>query len=160
MKLNELTPPSGAVKRRKRVGRGVGSGRGKTCTRGHKGQNSRSGGGVPSWFEGGQMPLQRRIPKRGFHNKFKKSYQIVNLEKLSDFEEGASVKAEVLAEKGIISSSSRPVKVLGRGKIGVSLQLEVDRISKSAAKAVIDAGGSVKLASGGELPAPDSEERE
>jgi len=160
MKLNELKPPVGAVKRRKRVGRGVGSGRGKTCTRGHKGQNSRSGGGVPSWFEGGQMPLQRRVPKRGFHNKFKKSFQIVNLEKLSSFENGASVNAEVLAEKGIISSSSRPVKVLGRGEIGLSLHLVVDRISRSAAKAVIEAGGSVRLTSGGELPAADSEERE
>jgi large subunit ribosomal protein L15 len=159
MKLNELKPPRGAVKKGKRVGRGIGSGRGKTCTRGHKGQNSRSGGGVPSWFEGGQMPLQRRVPKRGFNNKFRKTYQVVNLEKLSGFEKGAKVNAEILAEKGIIGSASRPVKVLGRGSVETSLELVVDRISRSAAKAVVEAGGSVKLTSGEEVPAADTEEQ-
>lgn len=160
MKLNELQPPRGAVKSRKRVGRGIGSGRGKTCTRGHKGQNSRSGGGVQPWFEGGQMPLQRRVPKRGFYNKFKKRYQIVNLEKLADFEKGSKINSEVLAEKGLISSPSKPVKVLGRGKIETALELEVDMISRSAADAVIKAGGSVKLTSGDSVPGQDNEERQ
>ncbi|MBD3180494.1 MAG: 50S ribosomal protein L15 [Candidatus Latescibacteria bacterium] len=159
MKLNELKPPRGAVKRRKRLGRGTGSGRGDKCTRGDKGQNSRSGGGVPPWFEGGQMPLQRRIPKRGFTNIFKKHYQIVNIDKLeSHFEKGEKVTRETLEQKNMIDNASRPVKVLGRGKISKSLDLEVDRISKSAARAIKEAGGSVSLTSGEELPGLNEEE--
>lgn len=106
------------------------------------------------------MPLQRRVPKRGFYNKFKKRYQIVNLEKLADFEKGSKINSEVLAEKGLISSPSKPVKVLGRGKIETALELEVDMISRSAADAVIKAGGSVKLTSGDSVPGQDNEERQ
>ncbi|HMA76408.1 MAG TPA: 50S ribosomal protein L15 [Candidatus Krumholzibacteriaceae bacterium] len=158
MKLNELKPPKGAVKKGKRLGRGAGSGRGKTCTHGHKGQNSRSGGGVPPWFEGGQMPLQRRLPKRGFHNKFKKCYQIINLDDLKDFNTGSKVNGEVLAEAGLINKASSPVKVLGNGAVEVALEVKVDKISKSAARAIQKAGGSVKLVSGDKVPGLDDGE--
>ena len=160
MKLNELQPPKGAVKKGKRLGRGVGSGSGKTCTHGHKGQNCRSGGGVPPWFEGGQMPLQRRIPKRGFYNKFKTYYQIVNLDKLACFEKGSKINAEVMAEAGLINKVSLPVKILGDGIIETALEVEVDKISKSAARAICQAGGSVKLISGGKVPGLDNGERQ
>lgn len=159
MKLNELQPPRGAVKKRKRVGRGTGSGRGNKCTRGDKGQNCRSGGGVPSWFEGGQMPLQRRVPKRGFNNIFRKVYQIVNIEELdSHFEKGEKVDRESLAARNMISSVSRLVKVLGRGEISKSLDVEVDHISKSAARAIKGAGGSISLISREEVPGLNEEE--
>lgn len=159
MKLNELQPPRGAVKKRKRLGRGVGSGRGRKCTRGDKGQNSRSGGGVPPWFEGGQMPLQRRVPKRGFNNIFKKRYQIVNIEELnSGFKKGEKVNGETLAGKGVVDNASKPVKILGRGEIGIPLEVKVDHISRSAAKAIVEAGGSVSLISGKEVPGLNEEE--
>jgi len=158
MKLNEIRPPIGAVKKRKRLGRGPGSGSGKTSSHGHKGQNCRSGGGVPPWFEGGQMPLQRRIPKRGFHNRFKKYYQIVNLDAMNCFEKGTKVNAGVLAEAGLVNKASLPVKVLGNGTIKTVLEVEVDKISKSAAKAIQQAGGSVKLVSGGKVPGLDDGE--
>jgi large subunit ribosomal protein L15 len=160
MKLNELQPAKGAVKKGKRLGRGVGSGSGKTCTHGHKGQNCRSGGGVPPWFEGGQMPLQRRIPKRGFHNKFKKYYQLVNLDKLGCFESGSKVNAEVMKEAGLVHKASLPVKVLGNGTIEIALEVEVDKISKSAAIAIQKAGGSVKLISGDKVPGLDNGENQ
>lgn len=148
MKLNEIQPAAGAVKKSKRVGCGPGSGHGKTSTRGMNGQNSRSGGGVPPWFEGGQMPLQRRVPKRGFTNIFKTRYEIVNISDLARFESGAKVNRETLIEKGLARKMSGPVKLLGRGEISIPLVVEVDAVSQSALKAIMDAGGSVGLASG------------
>jgi large subunit ribosomal protein L15 len=159
MKLNEIKPARGATKKRKRVGCGTGSGHGKTCTRGMKGQNSRSGGGVPPWFEGGQMPLQRRVPKRGFTNIFAVRYQVVNLEDLGRFERDAKVNRGSLIEAGLIKKASIPVKILGRGRIEVPLEVEVDRISKSAARAIRDAGGKVSLISGKAVPGLEEEER-
>ena len=152
MKLSDIGPVAGATKARKRVGRGPGSGHGKTCTRGEKGQNCRSGGGVPPWFEGGQMPLQRRVPKRGFTNIFKVGYQVVNLEDLNRFEKGTKVNRGTLIEAGLAKKASLPVKVLGRGTLNVALDIEVDAVSRSAAKGIRDAGGEVRLISGKEVP--------
>jgi large subunit ribosomal protein L15 len=160
MKLNDIKPAKGAVKKRKRVGCGPGSGHGKTATRGHKGQNSRSGGGVPPWFEGGQMPLQRRLPKRGFHNIFRVPYQVVNLDDLARFESGTRVNRGVLVEAGLVRKSGQRVKVLGKGELKVALDVEVDAFSRSAAKAIRDAGGSVSLVSGKKVNVPEEEERQ
>jgi large subunit ribosomal protein L15 len=158
MKLNKLQPPKGAVKKGKRLGRGPGSGSGKTSSHGHKGQNCRSGGGVPPWFEGGQMPLQRRIPKRGFYNRFKTHYQIVNLDGLSRFESGSKINAKVLVEAGLIHKEALPVKVLGNGTIEAVLEVEVDKISKSATRAIQNEGGLVRLISGDKVPELDNGE--
>lgn len=160
MKLNEIRPAKGAVKKRKRVACGPGSGHGKTATRGHKGQNSRSGGGVPPWFEGGQMPLQRRLPKRGFHNLFRTAYQVVNLDDLARFESGTKINRGVLIEAGLVKKAAEPVKILGRGELKVALEIEVDGVSKSAAKAILDAGGSISLVSGKTVSVPEEEERQ
>ena len=159
MKLHDIKPPAGARKKRKRVACGPGAGHGKTATRGHKGQRSRSGGGVPPWFEGGQMPLQRRIPKRGFTNIFKTRYQVVNLEKLNRFEKGTTVNRAALIESGLVRKASNPVKVLGRGELKVALEVEVDAVSRSAEKAITEAGGSVKLISRRKANRPAQEER-
>lgn len=159
MKLNDIRPAKGAVKKRKRIGCGPGSGHGKTATKGHKGQNARSGGGVPPWFEGGQMPLQRRVPKRGFTNIFKVRYQVVNIGDLARFESGAAVNRGALIAAGMIKSASLPVKVLGRGQLGVALLVEVDAVSRSAADAIRGAGGSVTLVSGAKAPGHDEEGR-
>ena len=156
MKLNEISPPPGAVKKRKRIGCGIGSGHGKTATKGHKGQNCRSGGGVPPWFEGGQMPLQRRVPKRGFTNIFKVPYQVVNLDALNRFEAGTKVTRGSLIDAGLVKKPTAPVKILGRGELTKALEIEVDAISRSAAEAVVRAGGSVSLLSGKEAPAVKS----
>jgi len=145
LKLNNIGAPRGATKSRKRRGRGPGSGLGKTSGRGHKGQKSRAGGGVPPWFEGGQMPLNRRLPKRGFTNIFRTVFQIVNLDDLERFEAGSEVNAEVLARSGLIRKADRPVKLLGRGKLEKQLVIEVTKASKSAIAAVEAAGGSVTL---------------
>jgi large subunit ribosomal protein L15 len=147
MKLNDIRPARGAVKKRKRIACGTGSGHGKTATRGMKGQKSRSGGGMPPWFEGGQMPLQRRVPKRGFTNIFKTSYQVVNIDRLNGFEKGTKIDRESLQEAGLVKKLSRPVKILGKGELNVALEIEVDAVSASAAKAIRDAGGTVKVAS-------------
>jgi large subunit ribosomal protein L15 len=161
MKLNEIGPAKGATKKRKRIACGPGSGHGKTAGRGHKGQNSRSGGGTPPWFEGGQMPLQRRVPKRGFTNIFKKHYQVVNLNSLNDrFEKGAKVTRGTLIEKGLVKKANLPVKILGRGELNVPLEIEVDAVSNTAMKAIMDAGGSIRLAAGKDLRSADSEERQ
>lgn len=152
MKLNELRPPAGARKKKKRIGSGPGSGHGKTATKGHKGQNSRSGGGVPPWFEGGQMPLQRRIPKRGFTNIFKKNYQVVNVESLNRFEAGTKITRGTLIEAGLVKKASLPVKILGRGELKVALDIEVDAVSRKALELIRKAGGSVSLVSGAPLP--------
>lgn len=146
LKLNNIGAPKGANRDKKRRGRGPGSGTGKTSGRGHKGQRARSGGGVPPWFEGGQMPLNRRLPKRGFTNIFKKTFQVVNLEDLdARFEAGAKVDGDSLAQAGLVKYADRPIKLLGRGKVEKSLQIEVARASKSAIAAVEAVGGSVTL---------------
>ena len=146
LKLNNIGAPRGANRDNKRRGRGIGSGQGKTGGRGHKGQKARSGGGIPAWFEGGQMPLNRRLPKRGFTNIFRVEYQVVNLDRLECFEEGMKVDCEALAKAGLVKYADRPVKLLGRGEIGMKLEIEVNKASKSAVAAVEAAGGSVSIA--------------
>ncbi|MCP4572942.1 MAG: 50S ribosomal protein L15 [bacterium] len=146
MKLNNIGAPKGVNRDKKRRGRGPGSGQGKTGGRGHKGQKARSGGGIPPWFEGGQMPLNRRLPKRGFTNIFKKHYQLVNLDELeARFEADAKVDASALAAAGLIKYADRPVKLLGRGAVAKALQVEVDKASKAAVAAVEAAGGAVTV---------------
>lgn len=143
LKLNDLRAPRGANRDRKRRGRGPGSGQGKTGGRGHKGQKARAGGGIPAWFEGGQMPISRRLPKRGFTNLFKKEYQLVNLEDLDRFPEGTKVDGVALRASGLIKHADRPVKLLGRGKLEKRLEIEVARASQAAKDAVAAAGGSL-----------------
>ncbi len=146
LKLNDIGAPHGANREKKRRGRGPASGQGKTGGRGHKGQNARSGGGVPPWFEGGQMPLNRRLPKRGFTNIFKKHFQLVNLDQLETrFDSGDTVDASALAACGLVKYAKRPVKLLGRGEITKKLTVQVDKASQTAVKAVEAAGGSVTV---------------
>ncbi len=145
MKLNELKPARGAVRARKRLGAGTGSGRGGTCTRGHKGQKSRSGGGVPPWFEGGQMPLQRRVPKRGFTNIFRKVYQVVNIRDLACFEAGTAVGFEELRAAGLVKKAGVPVKLLGDGTIDYALTVKVHAASKSAVEKIDQSKGKVEI---------------
>lgn len=160
MKLNEIRPAKGATRKKRRVACGPGSGRGKTAGRGHKGQNSRSGGGVPPWFEGGQMPLQRRVPKRGFTNIFKTRYQVVNVGDLNVFGKGEKVTRGSLIEKGLVKKADMPVKILGRGKLDVALEIEADAASSTAVKAVMDAGGSISLGQERTASIAESEERQ
>ncbi len=143
--LDRLETRPGARHRRKRVGRGPGSGKGKTCGTGVKGQGTRSGMKIKAWFEGGQMPLQIRLPKRGFSNRFRKTIEIVNLADLVRLGDGATVDAEVLAQKGLIRNASALVKVLGNGAAPKNLQLKVNRISSAAKTKVEEAGGTVEL---------------
>ena len=146
MKLNELSPAPGSVKNRHRVGRGPGSGWGKTAGRGTKGQRSRSGFKMPPWFEGGQMPLQRRIPKRGFHNHFRKYYAVVNVGQLEErFEAGAVIDTAALIEAGLIKKLNDGVKLLGDGELNKKFTIKVVRASKSAREKVESAGGSLEL---------------
>jgi large subunit ribosomal protein L15 len=159
MKLNEIRPAKGATKKKRRIACGPGCGRGKTAGRGHKGQNSRSGGGTPPWFEGGQMPLQRRIPKRGFTNIFKKRYQVVNVGDLNAFDKGSRVSRGTLIEKGLVKKANMPVKILGKGKLEVALEIEADAASSTAVKAIMDAGGSISLGSVKTGNIAESEER-
>lgn len=147
MKIHELKPPKGAVTKRKRVGRGPGSGHGKTSCRGHKGANSRSGGGVRAGFEGGQMPLQRRLPKWGFFNLFRKEYVILNVRDLVRFEQGSVVDLKALVTSGLIKSTSTPIKLLGEGTITYPLTLKVHAYSKSAKEKIEAAGGKVETIS-------------
>jgi large subunit ribosomal protein L15 len=141
MDLHEIAPPKGATKQRKRIGCGPGSGHGKTATRGSKGQKSRSGSKSRAWFEGGQMPYQRRVPKRGFTSFNKKVYQIVNIGDLDErCEANSEVDPEILASKGLVRKSSRPVKILAKGKLSKALKIRADSFS-SAAKAKIEAAG-------------------
>jgi large subunit ribosomal protein L15 len=144
MKLNELRPSTGAVKKRKVIGRGTGSGHGGTSTKGHKGMKARSGGKVHDWFEGGQMPLQRRIPKRGFTNIFRTTYEIVNIGMLNRFTAGAEVDPGVLHEAGL-TRARRMVKLLGDGNIDRALVLKVHAASASAKAKVEAAGGRVEI---------------
>lgn len=144
MKLSELAPAPGSRKKRKRVGRGPGSGHGKTSCRGHKGQKSRSGGGTKAGFEGGQMPLQRRLPKRGFTNIFAKQYAVVNistLEKLS----GSDITPEVLKNEGIIKNIRDGVKILGNGEITRAINVKAHAFSASAKEKITSAKGSVEV---------------
>lgn len=147
MKMHELRPAEGARTSAKRLGRGIGSGLGKTSGKGHKGQNARSGGGVRPGFEGGQMPLVRRIPKRGFNNRFRKVYSIVNISALeAKFENGAVVDAEALIVSGILSKiEDAGVKVLGGGELTKALTVKANKFSASAKEAIEKAGGSVEV---------------
>ena len=146
MKLHELNPSEGAFKTRKRVGRGPGSGLGKTSGKGHKGQNARSGGGVRPGFEGGQLPLFRRLPKRGFSNaKFKTVYAVINLSDLNKFEDGAIVTPEILKEMGILKNQLDGVKVLGNGKLEKKLTVKAHKFSKTAKEAIEKMGGKAEV---------------
>jgi large subunit ribosomal protein L15 len=144
MKLNELSPPNGSRKARKRLGRGVGSGTGTTAGRGTKGQNSRSGGGVRPGYEGGQMPIHRRLPKRGFTNIFRKHFAVVNIRDLAKFESGSVVDEVALVRLGLVKGRRNGIKLLGKGDIDYPLTIKLDRISKSAREKIESAGGSVE----------------
>ena len=145
MQLNELSPPKGARGTRKRVGRGPGSGHGKTAGRGTKGQKCRAGGNTRPGFEGGQMPLQRRLPKRGFTNIFKKQYAIINIRDLGRFEKDSVVDETALVDAGLIKRQPDGVKLLGQGAIDYPLVVRVSRCSKSAKTSVEAAGGRVEV---------------
>lgn len=144
MRLHELKPRPGAKKNRKRLGRGSGSGRGTTAGRGHKGQKSRSGGGVRLGFEGGQTPLYRRLPKRGFKNIFADSYSTVNVEDLNRFTSGTEITPELLLQEGMVARQSR-VKILGDGELKNSLTVRAHRFSKAAVEKIEAAGGQVEV---------------
>lgn len=146
MKLNSLHPNEGAIKTRKRVGRGPGSGLGKTSGKGHKGQNARSGGGVRPGFEGGQLPLFRRLPKRGFSNAmFKTRYAVINLSDLNKFENGAEVTPELLKEMGIIKNQLDGIKVLGQGNLDKKLTVKANKFSEKAEEAILKSGGKIEV---------------
>ena len=146
MKLHELSPAEGSVQSGYRKGRGPGSGNGKTAGKGHKGQNARSGGGVRPGFEGGQLPLYRRLPKRGFHNKFGKCYTVVNLETLNNkFEDGAVVDAAALLSTGVVSALCDGIKVLGRGELTKKLTVKAAVFSASAKEKIEAAGGKTEV---------------
>lgn len=145
MKLHELKPVEGSRKSQKRLGRGTGSGLGKTAGKGMKGQNSRSGGGTKPGFEGGQMPLYRRLPKRGFTNIFAKQIVEVNVERLNIFENGTEVTEALLKERGVVSKTLDGVKILGNGELTKSLTVKVRRFSKSAKEKIEAAGGKVEV---------------
>jgi large subunit ribosomal protein L15 len=145
MKLNELSPADGSKKSRQRLGRGVGSGWGKTAGRGSKGQGARSGGGVRPGYEGGQMPIHRRLPKRGFTNIFKKNFAIVNIRDLARFESGSTVDEVELVKCGLIKGTYDGIKLLGQGEIDYPLQIKVNAVSESARKKISSAGGTVEV---------------
>ena len=146
MKLHELSPAEGSVQSSYRKGRGPGSGNGKTAGKGHKGQNARSGGGVRPGFEGGQIPLSRRLPKRGFNNVFAREYAIVNVETINNaFEDGAVVNAETLVAAGVLNKTLDGVKVLGRGEITKKVTVQAKKISDSAKAKIEAAGGTCEV---------------
>jgi large subunit ribosomal protein L15 len=146
MSLNKLRPPKGARRGKKRVGRGPGSGHGKTASRGSKGAKSRSGFRFKRGFEGGQMPLHRRVPKRGFHNPFRVEYAVVNLDTLAEvFEDGSSVTPEILLERGLVRKARAKVKILGRGDIAKKLTVRAHKFSGSAAEKIAAAGGTAEV---------------
>jgi large subunit ribosomal protein L15 len=145
MKIQDLSPAAGSRKKRKRVGRGVGSGHGKTACRGHKGQKARSGGSIAPGFEGGQMPIQRRLPKRGFTNPFKKEYALINLKDLKEFEPNASIDIQIMKEHGLVKNVKDGIKLLGEGEISRPLVLKVNRASKSARTKIEAAGGTIEI---------------
>lgn len=145
MKLHELSSPPGSKKRQKRVGRGCGSGHGKTCCRGTKGQKARSGGNIPPGFEGGQMPLTRRLPKRGFTNIFRKSYAVINVRALNRFESGTIVDVDILLRSGLVKKLGHGIKVLGQGEVAKPLTVRVHKISKGARSKIEKAGGKIEV---------------
>jgi large subunit ribosomal protein L15 len=145
MKLHEIKPAPGSTKRRKVVGRGRGSGCGTTAGRGGKGQTARTGSSIPAWFEGGQMPLIRRLPKRGFTNIFKKNYAIINIEILDRFESGQEITPALLVSQGLIRSRNDGVKVLGTGALTKTLTVHAHKFSQSAAAKIEAAGGKVQV---------------
>jgi large subunit ribosomal protein L15 len=145
MKLHEIKPAPGSTKRRKVVGRGRGSGHGTTAGRGGKGQTARTGSSIPAWFEGGQMPLIRRLPKRGFTNIFKKDYAILNIEILDRFEPGQDITPTLLVSQGLIRSRNDRVKVLGTGTLTKALTVHAHKFSQSAAAKIEAAGGKVQV---------------
>jgi large subunit ribosomal protein L15 len=147
MKLQDLKPPAGSTKKRKRVGRGDGSGHGKTSCRGHKGQGARSGGGTRPGFEGGQMPLQRRLPKRGFHNPFRMTMSVLNLEQLEIFPAGSEVTPELLAERGLVRGKNKRIKILGDGSLSKALTVKVHGFSAKAKEKIEASGGKAELIS-------------
>jgi large subunit ribosomal protein L15 len=145
MKLSELSPAEGSRKTRKRLGRGVGSGSGKTAGRGTKGQNSRSGGGVRPGFEGGQMPIHRRLPKSGFTNIFKKNFAVINVRDLAKFESGSVVDEVAVYKSGLVKGKSDGVKLLGVGEIDFPLTIKLSKVSQSATDKITAAGGKVEV---------------
>jgi len=145
MKLSELSPASESHKNKKRLGRGVGSGKGKTAGRGTKGHNSRSGGGVRPGFEGGQMPIHRRLPKRGFANIFRKKIIEINIRDLSRFESGSTVDEAALIRMGLVKGKRDGIKLLGMGEINYPLKIKINRVSKNAGKKIESAGGSIEV---------------
>jgi large subunit ribosomal protein L15 len=144
MELNTLRPALGSTKNRKRIGRGIGSGHGKTATKGHKGQKARSGGSIKPGFEGGQMPLQRRLPKRGFRPLVRNEYVVINLSQLDVFDAGSCVDRDAMDAKGLLKKSLLPVKVLANGEITKALTVKADKFSKTAVDKIKAAGGSVE----------------
>ena len=145
MDLSNLKPPTGATQKRKRVGRGQGSGLGKTAGRGHKGAQSRSGYTQKRGFEGGQMPLHRRVPKRGFHNHFRVEYEVVNLDLLAaKFDAGTVVTPELLREHGLVGGGDRPIKILARGEVGKALTVRAHKFSGKASEKLKAAGGTAE----------------
>jgi large subunit ribosomal protein L15 len=144
MELNNLKPALGSTKNRKRIGRGAGSGHGKTATKGHKGQKARSGGSIKAGFEGGQMPMQRRLPKRGFTPLTRVEYSIVNLSQLDIFDAGTVVDGTALASKGLIKSPCAAVKILGNGDVIKVLKVSATKFSQTAKDKIIAAGGAVE----------------
>jgi len=145
MKLHELKPVEGARQTRKRVGRGTSSGTGKTSGRGHKGQNARSGGGVRPGFEGGQTPLFKRLPKRGFTNVNRKEYAVVNVEDLNAFKAGSVVTVDTLQKQGLVKKTYDGLKILGNGQLTINLTVKANKFSKSAEKIIVEAGGKIEV---------------
>jgi large subunit ribosomal protein L15 len=145
MRLNDLAPEKGQRKTRKRVGRGVGSGSGKTAGRGSKGQNARSGGGVRPGYEGGQMPIHRRLPKRGFKNAFKKAFAIVNVQDLNRFGAQSIVDEVVLIKSGLVKGDRDGIKMLGKGDLQVPVTVRINKISESARQKIEAAGGKIEV---------------
>ncbi|MDI6894013.1 MAG: 50S ribosomal protein L15 [Bacillota bacterium] len=146
MRVGDLRPAPGSRKSPKRVGRGIGSGHGKTAGRGHKGQKARAGGGVRPGFEGGQMPLQRRMPKRGFTNPFRREYAVVNLDQLNRFPDGTVVTEDLLRKEGLVKKNL-PVKVLARGSLERQLEVRVHAVSEKAGEVIAARGGRVEVVS-------------
>ena len=145
MRLNELKSPKGARKRRRRIGRGQGSGRGGTSGKGHKGQKARSGGSIPPWFEGGQMPLARRLPIKGFKNPTRRVYEVINVSDLERSGLEGEVTVGTLRAAGVVTGSKKPVKVLGMGELSHKVDLKIHAVSKKALEKIEAAGGSVEL---------------
>ncbi len=143
--LNKLSPAPGANRKPKRVGRGMGGGHGKTATRGYNGQKSRSGASIRPGFEGGQMPLHRRLPKRGFRNLFRKEYAVVNIERLAQFEAGSQVDPDAFQAEGIVKDLKDGIKILGTGELKQALHVRAHKFSKSASEKIQKAGGTVEI---------------